>query len=320
MPATQTIAVLGLGSIGRRHGDNFATLGCRVVGYDPDPQAMHAVHDRPIEICDNRNTALSGATAAVVCSPSSAHLDDLEAAIDAGCHALVEKPLGHQLDRAAALVARAEETGRVVAVGYNLRFHPCVEHAQRVLAAGDIGQPLWLRALAASYLPGWRSGQDHRTGYAADPTAGGVIMDFTHEIDLAISLLGAGALATATTANTGTIGLPTEDIADLVIAHDRGARTNIHVDYLTRPPQRMFELAGSDGFVRADLITRRFRRWDTANMLVEDTHHPGSFDDDYVRQAARFLDSLDGAAPRCTARDGLASLALALAARIATTP
>jgi predicted dehydrogenase len=313
MPAT--IAILGLGSIGRRHAANFAALGATVIGFDPVGAARDAASGAALVIARSRNTALASANAAIICSPSGAHLDDLDAILNAGCNALVEKPLGHQRERATALVERGEREGRLIAVGYNLRFHPCVAQARNALAAGDIGDPIWLRALAASHLPDWRAGQDHRTGYAADPKAGGVIMDYTHEIDLAIYLFGPAQLGAASAAATGRLGLTTDDIADLVMLHHNGARTNIHIDYLTRPAQRIVEIAGTDGFIRADLIARRFQFWSPDGTLRMDETHPGSFGDDYIREAQHFLDCLKGATPVCSARDGLASLEIALDAR-----
>jgi predicted dehydrogenase len=314
---THSVAVIGLGSIGRRHATNLQALGCRVFGFDPDPDARETANSLGVKTCDSRVDALTQADAAVICSPSRAHLDDLEAALDAACHTLVEKPLGHELARAQGLVERATKEKRGVSMGFNLRFHPCVEQAREALAGGTIGEPIWFRALAASHLPDWRPGRNHRTGYAADPVAGGVIMDFTHEIDLAVHLLGAGTLATAAATSTGTLGLETEDIADLVIVHEGGARSNIHIDFLTRPAQRMFEIAGTHGFIRADLIGRHYRQWDIDGALHEDHTHPGGFDDDYIREAAHFLACLDGELPRCPAEEGLNSLAIALAARVA---
>lgn len=310
-----TIAVIGLGSIGRRHATNFSALGCRILGFDPDPQSRETAENLEIETCDKRSTALNAATAAVICSPSGAHLDDLEASLEAGCHALVEKPLGHELSRAQALVARATQDERSVSMGFNLRFHPCVEQARAALTKGDIGDPVWFRALAASHLPDWRPGHDHRQGYANDPVAGGVIMDFTHEIDLAIHLLGHGQLKTAATRVTGILGLETEDIADLIVVHDNATHSNIHVDFLTRPAQRMFEIAGTNGFIRADLITRHYQRWGADGALQKNQTHPGGFNEDYVNEAQHFLECLDGATPRCPASEGLSSLAIALAAR-----
>lgn len=321
MPAEHhTIAVIGLGSIGRRHASNFGALGCRVLGFDPAPESRETAESLGIETCDKRSTALNAATAAVICSPSGAHLDDLEASLDAGCHVLVEKPLGHELLRAQALVARAEQESRSVSMGFNLRFHPCVEQAHAALANKDIGDPIWFRALAASHLPDWRPRRDYRQGYANDPVAGGVIMDFTHEIDLAIHLLGNGRLETAATRTTGLLDLSTEDIADLVVVHDNATHSNIHVDFLTRPAQRMFEIAGTDGFIRANLITRHYQQWGIDGGLKADDSHPGGFDSDYMDEARDFVDCLEGGTPRCPASEGLASLAIALAARNMTQP
>ena len=60
--------------------------------------------------------------ALVVGSPNGTHVDVVLAALDAGLHVLVEKPLAIDPADAAAIAARAEEAGRVVQVGYQKRY------------------------------------------------------------------------------------------------------------------------------------------------------------------------------------------------------
>src|SRR3954471_16817285 len=86
--APWTAAVLGQGSAGRRHARLMLEAGCEVVAFDPEaaPEAGVAAAPRP-------EAAPDGAAVAVVASPTSHHLDDALAAVRAGCHVLVEKPL-----------------------------------------------------------------------------------------------------------------------------------------------------------------------------------------------------------------------------------
>jgi predicted dehydrogenase len=65
--------------------------------------------------------------ALVVCSPHATHAEMVLAALDAGVHVLVEKPLCISVEDADAICARRERTGLVVQVGYMKRFHPAYE-------------------------------------------------------------------------------------------------------------------------------------------------------------------------------------------------
>jgi predicted dehydrogenase len=118
---TPTIAVLGQGSIGRRHARLLVAEGCEVVAWDPQPPAEKVAGVRR---ADSAEAALAAAAAAVVASPSVHHLEQAQLAIDHGCHVLVEKPVAASADGVQALIHRAERAGRVLAVGMNLRFHP----------------------------------------------------------------------------------------------------------------------------------------------------------------------------------------------------
>ncbi|HEX7291512.1 MAG TPA: Gfo/Idh/MocA family oxidoreductase [Conexibacter sp.] len=60
--------------------------------------------------------------ALVVCSPNGTHVDVTLAALDAGLHALVEKPLAIDPADAETIAARSEAAGRVVQVGYHKRY------------------------------------------------------------------------------------------------------------------------------------------------------------------------------------------------------
>lgn len=60
--------------------------------------------------------------AVVVCSPHSTHAEIALAALDAGLHALVEKPLCISVEDADRICARRDETGLVVQVGYMKRY------------------------------------------------------------------------------------------------------------------------------------------------------------------------------------------------------
>src|SRR5262249_3293783 len=64
--------------------------------------------------------------AVVIATDSPSHARVALAALDAGKHVLVEKPLALTTDDAQAIVARAEKTGRTLMVGHLLLHHPAV--------------------------------------------------------------------------------------------------------------------------------------------------------------------------------------------------
>jgi len=310
------IAVLGLGSIGLRHARNLLALGSQVVGFDPSEERramLGAEGGLPVA---RRDEALAAATAAIIASPSGRHLDDMQAALDAGCHLFVEKPLAHTVDGIAALLDRAEQAGKVVFVGLNLRYHPVVAKAHDLLNGGRLGRPLWARLEMADYLPQWRPGTDFRQGYANDPRTGGVIFDIVHEFDLAAHLLGLPEVKAAVAINSGTLGLASEDLAEMVMIHPGGIVSSVHVDFVTRPRRRHTLIVGTDAAMRLDLDGRRLHLTRGDGVTLAEHSFPGAYADDYIDEMRAFLACCRGeAAPACPGREALAVLDRLISAR-----
>jgi len=75
----------------------------------------------------------------VVASPHVLHHEHAAAALDRGCHVLVEKPLATRAEDARDLVARARRAGRAILVPYGWNFLPWVREARRLVGTGEIG-------------------------------------------------------------------------------------------------------------------------------------------------------------------------------------
>ncbi len=310
------VAVLGLGSIGMRHARNLAARGARVRGYDPEPKRCAELLSLGQQTADSRSAALEGARAAVIATPNAQHLDDLAAAIGAGCHVLVEKPLAHTDEGVETILGEANARGLTVFVGHSLRFHPAVRAGQKLTADGALGEPLWARLHFSSYLPEWRPRSNHRQGYAADRETGGVLFDLTHEFDLANALLGAARTVAAVARCTGTLGIDSDDCADVILEHDRGLYSNLHLDYVTRPRRREAEVAGTEGILAIDLDRRRLTLTDVRGERVKEERFGDDYAADYEAEIGGFVACIEGRAnPPCDGLEGLAVLRQVLAAR-----
>ena len=308
--------VLGLGSIGRRHAGNLRRLGQEVIGFDPSPESRERFRQEGGNVARSREAGIDEAGAVVIASPNSAHADDLRDAIDAGIHVFVEKPMAHRMDDVPALIERAKALGLVVYPGLNQRFNPAVKAGRQRLADGAIGTPLWSRFTSASYLPDWRPDTDYRSGYAADARTGGVLFDLLHEFDMAYFLLGAADIVCAAAHRTGLLDIASEDCADVVLRHQGGSQTTLHLDYVTRPALRRIEVAGTDGWLEIDVRGRRMQRTAIHGEQAEDRRYDSSPTVEYQAEMAQFLDCItEGAEPACPASEAVAVLQQVIAAR-----
>jgi predicted dehydrogenase len=72
--------------------------------------------------------------------PATDHTEVAIAALEAGKHVLVEKPLATSLDDGDRMIAAVAETSAKAAIGFNLRAHPLVRRARELLANGLVGE------------------------------------------------------------------------------------------------------------------------------------------------------------------------------------
>jgi predicted dehydrogenase len=134
------VAVVGLGSIGRRHVGNLLAMGHEVFGFDEDTRAypiaraLHAALN-----CAGSASLLNNrlADAVVIATPLDAHLEWVEWCISRRLPFYVEKPLGtlEEVPRWRQLVAMPLPVNMV---GYQLRFHPSYR-AMRQLVPTPLG-------------------------------------------------------------------------------------------------------------------------------------------------------------------------------------
>ena len=239
------VAVLGQGSIGRRHAGNLLELGHDVIAWDPVADVLEGATRAA-----SPEAALGESEAAVIASPSSDHAFQARQAIEHDCHVLVEKPLALTAAESDPLLALAEERRLLLAVAMNLRFHPAVVALRDAVTSGAIGTPLVARAWFGSWLPGWRPGTDYRASYSARrELGGGVLLDAIHEIDYLMWILGPIATVSATLDTVSDLEIDVEDIAQMQLGFASGAQGVLSLDYLDRSYDRGCRVVGSEGTV-----------------------------------------------------------------------
>ena len=125
--------------------------------------------------------------AVIVNTPNDAHAEVALAAISAGLHVLVEKPLALSASQAAEVLAAAERADVRLMVAHTLRFMPANVQVRRALEAGELGRPGMLRSHRwLRRFPGPPGGWKH------DPARSGglAVHEAVHEIDQALWLFG----------------------------------------------------------------------------------------------------------------------------------
>jgi len=122
-----------------------------------------------------------------VLTPTATHAQIGCAALEAGKHLLIEKPLALSVEECESLIARAAATPKIVVVGFNLRWHRLVRRARAWIAAGRLGA---LRGVRSTYTH-FRDGTQAPDWHRRLALGGGVSFnEAVHHFDLWRYLLG----------------------------------------------------------------------------------------------------------------------------------
>jgi predicted dehydrogenase len=78
--------------------------------------------------------------AVAIATPAATHFDLVRAALEAGKHVLVEKPLAPTLDEGRKLAEVADGTGRILMCDHTYCYTPAVQRIRQLIRAGEIGE------------------------------------------------------------------------------------------------------------------------------------------------------------------------------------
>ena len=191
--------------------------------------------------------AAPGLDLVLVLTPPGAHLPVAHAAIAAGKHILVEKPIELTVARGEALAAAAEAAGVRCGVCLQHRFRPAALRLKAALASGALGKPL----SASASIRWWRDdayfAQPGRGTMARD--GGGVLLtQAIHTLDLLLHLMGPVRDAAGFAVTSPLRKIDTEDVATAALRFENGAIGVLDATSVARPgfPERI-EIAGTSG-------------------------------------------------------------------------
>lgn len=133
-----------------------------------------------------------------VCLPNALHLPVTVAALEAGKHVLVEKPLARTADEGRAMIEAARAHERILMIAFNHRYRSDVQWIKQYIESGAIGRVYyakahWMRRAGIPRLGSWFVSKEQ--------AGGGPLVDLgVHVLDMAMYLMGEPH-ATAVSAN-----------------------------------------------------------------------------------------------------------------------
>ncbi|GFN29894.1 Gfo/Idh/MocA family protein [Paenibacillus xylaniclasticus] len=267
--------VIGAGAIGAVHMDVLNKLGeaaelCAVTDtYLPlaEQRAVEyhipVVHSSPEELISD-----PGLDAVVVAVPNYFHAPLTIAALQAGKHVLLEKPMASNSIKAMEIVQEQQRTGKTVMIAQQMRFTGLARAVKEAIDAGKVGRIYnvktgWMRKKG---IPGWGSWFTRK-----ELAGGGPLIDIgVHMLDLSLHLMGSPKPVSVfgTTyaefgphkRGIGTWGTPNwegsydvEDLATALIKLDDGSTLSLDVSWAAHAAsfteQPFIHIMGTEGGV-----------------------------------------------------------------------
>lgn len=328
---------VGLGGVGQRHlrnlhaivGDDLEVMAYRtrrlsqVITTTLEIEPGADIDEKyGITVFDDLDQALAQKPDAVfICNPTSLHIPVALAAAKQGCPIFVEKALSHDMDGVNELIRLVEDLDITAMVGYQLRFHPCLNELMDIVSGGGVGHVISVSAEVGEYMPGWHKYEDYRQMYAArKDLGGGVIVSQIHEFDYILWMLGLPKRVYAVGGHLSSLEIDVEDVASMIMETEVDGRlipVHLHQDYLQRPPSRTCKVVGNKGKVVIDLVALTVHHYGEDGSLVGEKDFTG-FDRNqmFIDELSHFLSCIENKTQPCvTIRDGAQSLRMALAAK-----
>ncbi|MCF6221164.1 MAG: Gfo/Idh/MocA family oxidoreductase [Robiginitomaculum sp.] len=290
------IGVIGAGVFGNYHAGKCAAHPRHdFVGiFDPDHKRVREVAKRhKTRAFDNCNTLLSEVDAVIIACVAVHHGPIAIAALKAGRHVFVEKPIADSLKSAQTMVRLAKGNNLVLQVGHQERFV-----ARAIGLDSTPKQPT--KITATRFGPVSQRGTDVS-----------VTLDLmTHDLDMAMWLM--GEPPTSVDGESLCVYSDTPDAARAKLVFSGGATAHLEASRCEDDPDRVMRIDYPDGYVRIDFVNKTFEDTTGYGFNKDFADHPLAQDSLGAGTSAFTSSILDGTPVAVSGQDGLNALEVAL--------
>jgi predicted dehydrogenase len=204
--------------------------------------------------------------AVVLATPHSMHCEQIVAAAKAGKHVFVEKPLGVDLKGAEQAVAACAQHKVTLAVGYNWRFQPALQEANRMLDDGRLGKLLHIEGNFCG-PSAYRFSREHWRHDRDEAPAGGMTGRGVHVVDAMLYLAGGHIASVVAQSDRLVHDYGADDTTSMLFRFKSGASAYLGTVIATAETWRL-QLFGSKGWVEVGDVGH-LHTWDMKVSLLD---------------------------------------------------
>ena len=263
------ILIVGIGSIGRRHIENFSNFfdiidiadiqEDRVLKAKKDFKINNTFLDYKIAINSNKYDAIA------ITTPPHLHLEIATQAVHKNINLFIEKPLGISCLGWSDILDICDQKKLISYIAYCHRYIPYTKKFKEIIDSKKYGNILHANVRWGSYLPDWHPWEDYRSFYMAKKDqGGGALLDESHGIDLIRYLIGEPKGVYAQIRNISDLEITSDDTASLNLDFPKGELVHLNFDLTSRYPRISIEIICSKGTLIWDRIDHKIKIFDAS--------------------------------------------------------
>lgn len=263
------VLIIGFGSIGKKHFLALNELGFLVDVFSKSYEFSHFEGKNFRLFKDLEELNLQEYDLFIIANITTSHFKTLEF-LDQNVKEkiiLVEKPL-FQKD-----IEFIPSNNNQIYIAYLLRFHPIIQDLKQLVDGKEV---YFAKFICNSYLPNWRK-LDYRQNYSAKKElGGGVMLDLSHEIDLAFYFFKELSLKFSQNLKISELEITSDDFTFLALS---AKNTSIHIelDYFSKLNQRKILFHTKENSFEADLVHNKLNIYDKTNNFKSKTYENDTF-------------------------------------------
>ena len=202
-----------------------------------------------------------------------------------------------------------------ILVGYTFRHDSCLLKVKDLINANAVGELIDLELYCGSWLPEWRPNQNYKESVSSQKIlGGGVLLELSHELDIAFSLFSDLWLISCLSSSSGSIDIYVEDNAVIVLDSSMCQSILIRLNFCTRPSRRQLLIRGTSGEISWNLNANQVSI--TSSDVVTTYQSSDTLDDLYFTQLKHFISCIEEKEkPLCTVKDGINVITLVTEAK-----
>ena len=280
MNSLRTAAIIGFGSIGRRHAKILKDLNIFKKIIIVSKQNIKTNYKKLSSIKELKNFQPDYL---VICSETHNHLKDLKY-LDKNFKdkiILIEKPFFKKF-------SKFFPKKNKIFISYNLRFHPVINFIKEFCENKKV---VYVYSFCGSYLPNWRRNRNYKKSYSSSSIkGGGVLLDLSHEFDYISWIFGRLKINSVFHKKISNLKINSKDILSFTGSSKKSKFIQINLDYISKIPKRFIYVESNNFSIEGDLIKNLIILKNNKKQRIF-RFSPGSLEKSYVITHKKILSS-----------------------------